>query len=156
MAVSAGVGGQQSDDIDPWLWFDAVDVDDWIEFILLSVASIGERLRRVIGEAGPGWLFGVVLPVEKIEENVGLTPGLGLTIGLGYGVKFRLLLVEFDEAGCPTDDVVPYDGVGLAVRRPLHDGDGERASPCDGSCFACVHKRNTVISVIQLFSCTNF
>lgn len=133
MAVSAGVGGQHSDDIDPWLWFEAVDVDDWIEFILLRLASIGERLRRANGEAPPAWcccwLLGVALPDEKIDENVGLKTGLGLTIGLGYGVKFKLLLVDVDDAGCPADDAVPYEGVGLAVRRPLHEGDGERAKP---------------------------
>lgn len=87
-------------------------------------------------------MFGDVHPDEvselKIDENdgVGLTMGLGLTIGLGYGVKFKLLPVELtalvaaDESALPADELlVPYEGVGLAARRPLHEGDGERAKP---------------------------
>lgn len=98
--VSAGVGGQHSEDMEPWLWLEAVDVDDWIEFILLSVASIGERLLRTSGDAALLWLLGDVQPDDaselNIDENdgVGLTAGLGLTMGLGYGVKFKLLPVE--------------------------------------------------------------
>lgn len=137
MVTAAGVGGQHNEDIEPWLWLEVVDVDDCeMELILLKAASMGERLLLTSGE--PLWLLGDVQPDEaselKMDENdgVGLAAGLGLTIGLGYGVKFKLLPVE--QALLPDDaaqlaDAVPYDGVGLAVRRPLHDGDGERANP---------------------------
>lgn len=84
--MAAGVAGQHNDVVDPWLWLELVDVDDWIEFILLKEQSIGDRLRRTKGDAGVGGGTGELQVDDETdakelssEEN----DGAGLTIGLG-------------------------------------------------------------------------
>ena len=89
------VGGQKRDVVEPRLWLDAVEVDDWIEFIL---ASMGERLlwlllRWMTGDGlggGPMELgadvdAAVVADVRQLRSDE--KEGVGLTSGLGYGVK---------------------------------------------------------------------
>lgn len=137
--MGAGVAGQHSDVVEPWLWFDVVDVDDWIEFILLSVHSMGERLRLTSGDAGVGGGTGDVQADDvadvnelRSEEN----DGAGLISGLGYGVRFRLLPPRWPAAAAAVDDegVAPppplppptSNGVGLVAKRLRHEGDGER------------------------------
>jgi len=76
-----------SDVVDSWLWFDDDDKDDWTQLILVR-QSIGERQRlRSIRALGVGELAG--------DRSDGVShdadDGVGLTSGLGYGVRLRWL-----------------------------------------------------------------
>lgn len=125
--MAAGVAGQNKDVVDPWLWLELVEVDDWIEFILLNEHNIGDRLRRINGEAGVGGGTGELQADDETdakELSSDEKDGAGLTNGLGYGVKFKLLLLR-----CPPVDPPPLDprsGFGLLGKRWRHEGDGDR------------------------------
>ena len=86
VARGAGVAGPKSDVVDPWLWFELVDVEDWIEFILLSEHNMGDRVRRTRGEAGVGGGTGELQVDGETDANELSSEendGAGLTIGLG-------------------------------------------------------------------------
>lgn len=97
---------------------EVVDDDDWTEFILFSEQSIGDRLRLTRGEAGVVVVVGTgELQVDEVTDANELrsdeNEGVGLTIGLGYGVKFKLLLLT-----CwPLLLFAPNEGVGFEAKR---------------------------------------
>ena len=96
---------------------EVVDDDDWTEFILFSEQSIGDRLRLTRGEAGVVVVVGTgELQVDEVtyanELRSDENEGVGLTIGLGYGVKFKLLLTCW-----PLLLFAPNEGVGFEAKR---------------------------------------
>ena len=149
---------QHKDVVEPWLWLEVVDDDDWTEFILFSEQSIGDRLRLTRGEAGVVVVVGTgELQVDEVtyanELRSDENEGVGLTIGLGYGVKFKLLLTCW-----PLLLFAPNEGVGFEAKRWRHDGDGERVYCIFSERPWIKKKKNKQIKqqkneIIQIFSC---
>lgn len=76
-------------------------------------------MRLTSGEAGVVVVAGTgELLVDEVTDANELRSdekeGVGLTNGLGYGVKFKLLLLTLI---CPPDDPDPNNGVGLEAKR---------------------------------------
>lgn len=94
--------------VDPWLWFEVDEHEDWMEFFFVR-DNIGDRHRvfSILQTEGDG--RGVLVDDFSPDE------GVGLRIGLGWGLRQLLLLTA-----------KPPKGVGLVANRCLI-GEEERA-----------------------------